>query len=167
MLAAGEDVNKYNGEDGKTAYEFVEVINTCPYSALELAKNFRNELPEVQLSEPFESVKSNLNEVLKITNEISKELIDELKEALVEALDRQVISNPEQVLNRIIEIENKFEKPSDDLKAAFEKFNGSLKDLLGTFPSVVPEKCVDQMQRHIHVTELTKMFIILFPILWI
>jgi hypothetical protein len=77
-------------------------------------------------------------------------------------LDRQAISNPEQVLNDTVDIEKKFESQSDTLKAAFKTFNDSLEDLLVTFPSVVPEKSLGRMQRYNHVTNIIEMFTILF-----
>jgi hypothetical protein len=92
---------------------------------------------------------------------ISGDLTDELYKAFIRVVDRQVISNPTKILNQIIKIEKKFENPSGDLKAAFEKFNESLKDLLATYPSEVPERCVDQKQKQIRITNLTKMMIIL------
>jgi hypothetical protein len=163
MKAAGENVVRYKGEDEtypETRSDGRWKIYNCSKSAFTLAEKFKDDLIEVQLPEPFESVKNNLKTIRKMISVLSFAQTDEFTKRFNEALDRQVISNPTQVLNQILKLEKKFKNPSDDLKAAFEKLNDSLKPLLAMFPSSVPQDCVDQMQRHTYFTNLTKMLII-------
>jgi hypothetical protein len=151
-------VTKYNGEDG---HDYAVIIYNCSHSSTELAKKFLRDLPEIQLPEPYESVKNHLRSIRAMANEKSEDTDNKLNAALVKILTRRQVNDVAKAMMFITKAEKKFKTQSQALEEAFTKFNKSLEELLSTFSNTT-EKCVDRDQRHFHIVNKTKLIILLF-----
>jgi hypothetical protein len=121
---------------------FYEILNFNE-TYLDHVEKFLDELPKSKLPEPYENVKNDFVAIRSIVPANSQNF-NKFKEAFRAAACKKEITNKEETLKAILAAENKFKKPSTELRDAFDKFNDSLDDFFCKFSVGVQEKCEDE-----------------------